>query len=713
MKRTQEIFLYILRHALSSEKEMPLIEITDAEWRQIFRIADIHRVFPMIFEISWKNTDLKKRKTGYYEKARKKAVDLTCDQGMMTAEFLKLYKYLGRKGLSPVVMKGIICRRLYPNPEQRSSSDEDLLIPKERFAEYHQAFLDYGLHVVNEDIDINETHEVSYCNSRIYIELHKNPFPESSQAYGSLNHYFEDSENRKISEKIYGVPVWTMEYTDHLFYQICHAYKHFLYSGIGIRLISDIVLYSIVYHSKIDWDLICSRSREIQAFDFVRALYRIGEKYLFPDTFPPQLNALWETEKADESALLEDILDGGIFGTSSEDRLHAANITLNTTAANKSGKKSNAVLNSLFPSFSYMKSRYPYLARFPVLLPAAWLHRIFSYVFRRDRNNMYEAVRIGNERVQLMHKYRMLEEEKDKGHVSWLKKIYKKSYKSAAAPVFSVLFRMISWLEYHILNCIWFLKGSRSPDDEEIKLVKDNVTFFVKSFERQKLVKELCKNISHMYPGVNIIIADDSRKPLEVNLANVKVIQLPFNSGLSAGLAAALNEVETPYVVRMDDDELLTLRSNVHRELKYLIEHPEIDLIGFGFTTAVRCRNARNSFKDYYSQPMDDAPKPLKIPHMTVLDDNHIVLGKTANIYIAKTDVIKKIGYDPNIKVIDHHEFFWRAAGIMVSAGALDTVIFHRHNPYDRHYNSYRSDYKDDLEYIRKKRKQIIMEGKK
>jgi len=128
-------------------------------------------------------------------------------------------------------------------------------------------------------------------------------------------------------------------------------------------------------------------------------------------------------------------------------------------------------------------------------------------------------------------------------------------------------------MEYHILNLIWRIKGYRYPDKEEQELVKENVTFVFKSFERQGLAKGLIRNISKIYPGVSIIVADDSRIPLEVNLPNVRVIHLPFNSGLSAGLQAALEEVRTPYVMRMDDDELLTVRSEVHRELRYLMKH--------------------------------------------------------------------------------------------------------------------------------------------
>ena len=359
-----------------------------------------------------------------------------------------------------------------------------------------------------------------------------------------------------------------------------------------------------------------------------------------------------------------------------------------------------------------MLRHYPYLKEKPCLLPIAWVQRIGSYAYdavlhRRTGHQASEAVHIGMERVHLMESYQIVK----RPERSFLKRLYQRSHTSFLAPVLSLLYQAISAAECFFLNLRWCLKGIRKPDRKDKELVRENVTFIVKSFERKKLVRGMCRNISRMYPGVSIVIADDSRKPLKIRKQNVRVITLPFNCGLGAGLYAALQEVRTPYLFRMDDDELLTRKSLIHRELKYLMKHPELDLIGFGHTTAIRLHSPEFNFREYYSSSMDDAPLPLKIPHMTKLDDNHIVLGKVANIYLARTEKIREVGFDPEIKVIDHHEFFWRAAGRLASAAALDTVVFHRHNPYDRQYNRYRSDYQEDLDYIRKKRLRTLREA--
>ncbi len=720
MNDTYENFLTVYRYALNQnagkmQLEALLDKMNTTALKQLFALADSHCVFPMVFDTIYKSSGDDKKNNVFFQKEKRKAEKLTVSQARMTAEFLKLYCFLLKRNLHPIVMKGIISRNLYPEPEQRSSSDEDLFIPEEQFPLYHQAFTDYGLHIASENVEIEKDFEISYCNDKIFIELHKKPFPPESKVYGDLNRFFANINNKKITQKIYGVEISTIEYTDHLFYQICHAYKHFLNCGIGIRLVSDLVLFSLTYKEQIDWRKITEQCRKIHAFDLCSALYRIGEKYLYPNCFPDSLKEIWHTSEADELSLLEDIIAGGLYGTSNENRLHSANLTLYAAEKEATEVRSSAVFYALFPSFSSMRIRYPYLKKYPFLLPFAWLQRIINYgkdsiLHGRSMNQVSETIRIGNERVELMKRYRILKEKEKKP--SLLKRLYQKSHSSILAPVFSPLFLFVCMIEYNILNVIWYLKGDRMPSKEDRELVRNNVTFIVKSFERQRLVKGLCKNLAKMYPGTSIIVADDSSEPLRVELPEVEVIHLPFNSGLSAGLATALSEVKTPYVMRLDDDELLTIRSNVHRELRFLEVHPELDLVGFGHTTAIRLHSPKFNFKEYYKSPMKDALRPLKIPHLTKIDDNHIVLGKVANIYLARTEKMREVGFDPNIRVIDHHEFFWRAAGIISSVIALDTVVFHRHNPYERKYHTYRSDYSLDLEYIRDKHNEMIKEAK-
>lgn len=244
-----------------------------------------------------------------------------------------------------------------------------------------------------------------------------------------------------------------------------------------------------------------------------------------------------------------------------------------------------------------------------------------------------------------------------------MKEIARKLLYGPLAPILSILFRCISNMEYWYFNRIWKKQGFSMPQQQEIDFVLENVTVIFKSFERQKMARRLYQNLQQYYPGIRVVIADDSKKALKIEGDSLTIIQLPFNSGLSYGLNKALEQVETPYVMRMDDDELLTVRTMLEDQIKFLERHPEIDLVGFCTLTAIRCQNPDVAVSDFTRFSMKDAPKPLRIPHMTQIDGNHFVMGKVPNLFVARTEKVRSIGWDNNIRMMDHQDFFWRAAG--------------------------------------------------
>lgn len=274
-------------------------------------------------------------------------------------------------------------------------------------------------------------------------------------------------------------------------------------------------------------------------------------------------------------------------------------------------------------------------------------------------------------------------------------------------------FKCISFIEYFMFDLYLKFKGFKKPDNEEIEFVCKNITIIYKSFERQKMAKRLYKNIQKYYPDIQVIIVDDSKKPLKIKGNNLEVLQLPFNSGLSYGLNCALEKVKTPYVLRLDDDELLTRKTMLGQQLNFLEEHEEIDLVGFCTLTAIRCKNPVKICNDYIKFTMELAPKPLKIPHLTKIDETHIVMGKVPNIILVQTDKLREVGWDNNIRMLDHNDFFWRAAGNIVTVLALETVVFHYHNPFDKYYQKFREDVMEDSKYIYLKNVIRINECKK
>lgn len=269
--------------------------------------------------------------------------------------------------------------------------------------------------------------------------------------------------------------------------------------------------------------------------------------------------------------------------------------------------------------------------------------------------------------------------------------------------VLSPLSKGLMELQRHFFQLKWKLQKAPMPTLEDIALMQENVTFIYKSFQRQRLARELYFNIQKYYPGVQVIVADDSEKPLRIKGDHIQIIQLPFNSGISYGINCALEQVKTPYVIRMDDDRLITPFTNFHGQLRFLMEHPEVDLAAVSYISLPRCPTLAQAAAPYYAQRMENAPLPLKIPHMTWLDANHVVLAKPPNVFVAHTEAIRRVGYDNNIRMIDHNEFFFRAAGVLVSVLDPNAYTLHRHDMFDNGYKKFRNDTLGDALYIRQK----------
>ena len=406
--------LEALKCFLEGEKVQWESGISGEEWGELFDLAIQHQILPMVYEAVYACPAFGSMPDNQKDYIKHRMIQQVMVQGRKTAEFLALYSRLLEKSLTPIVVKGIICREMYREPDYRASGDEDVLIPPEQFTLCDQVFRENAMDYLEPEKDPEKEGEVPYYKKGglLHIELHKELFPAQSEAYGELNEMFRNVFQRKIQTEIQGIPVYTMGHTDHLLYLILHAFKHFLHSGFGIRQVCDIVIYANIYGSEIDWEYLYQACQKIRGENFTAALFHIGEKYLNFDKEQAHYPAVWQEEEADGEALLDDLLQGGVFGDSSLSRKHSSNMTLAAVTDEKKGKKAKASLaSSLFPDKEYMAGKYTYLEKYPFLLPAAWGSRILNYMKETrgtKNNNAKESIEIGNQRIELLKKYKII-----------------------------------------------------------------------------------------------------------------------------------------------------------------------------------------------------------------------------------------------------------------------------------------------------------------
>lgn len=409
IQETDKRILDALRCAISGTTVTWGEDLGEAEWEALYRAAAKHNILPLVADA------LPCELPEHYAKRIKQEI---LGQAERTAELCVMLEDLYSRGLRPLVIKGAICRSLYPQPEHRPSTDEDLMVEPAAFLQLHSALLDYGLELVKPGADLRASFEVSYRDPerRLYVEVHKALFTRDLPYLNRMNASFRTAYARTETQIVGGIPVQTLGVNDHLLYLILHALKHFLLSGVGIRQVCDIALYSVQNRGRISWGGLRRELSELGALDFARALFGIADRYLVPDEHLAEDLAGWEIAAIDWEPMLEDIMEGGLYGTSTKSRAHSASMTLNaTTKQHSDGKK--ALMHAVFQPLSSMQARYRYLEKAPFLLPVAWMQRLLRYgreLRRGDRrtNSPLDSIRVGSERIRLLKQYRIIDDKK-------------------------------------------------------------------------------------------------------------------------------------------------------------------------------------------------------------------------------------------------------------------------------------------------------------
>ena len=412
MDRIHSLFMEAVGTALKRQQVGWDEEVSLEELSQVLALAREHHVLPLVFETVHSCPAASQLDLKTFRELQKATALSVMTQAAKSEEFLQLYTFLRERDLTPLVVKGLICRQLYPCPDYRHSGDEDVLCGKEAFQACHQALVAWGMKPSQSSMD---SYEVSYRkeDSALHIELHKTLFATNSKVLSEYNHLFEHSLTHPVEVLVAGVPVATLEWSEHLLYLLLHAFKHFLHSGFGIRQVCDIVLFANAYGQQINWPWLQDRCRELRAEKFAAAIFRIGKEHLGFSPRQAHYPQGWEALSVDAQPLLEDLLQGGIYGSADRSRVHSSNMTLNAVASSKKGKAARkSILRTIFPDASNLEGRFPWLGRRPWLLPVAWCCRIFVYTretISSPAGSAAEVIRTGSRRVELLRHYDIID----------------------------------------------------------------------------------------------------------------------------------------------------------------------------------------------------------------------------------------------------------------------------------------------------------------
>uniref|UniRef100_A0A9J8A671 Beta-1,4 N-acetylgalactosaminyltransferase n=1 Tax=Cyprinus carpio carpio TaxID=630221 RepID=A0A9J8A671_CYPCA len=221
------------------------------------------------------------------------------------------------------------------------------------------------------------------------------------------------------------------------------------------------------------------------------------------------------------------------------------------------------------------------------------------------------------------------------------------------------------------------LYNTGSDADKEYN-ISALVTIATKTFLRYDKLQDLINSIRQYYPTVTIVIADDSEHPKTVSGPYIEHYIMPFGKGWFAGRNLAVSQVTTKYVLWVDDDFIFTANTKLEK-LVDVLEKTTLDLVGgavreaTGYTATYRqtisieageedgdCLHMRRGFHHIIQG----------FPHCVVTDG-------VINFFLARTDKVQQVGFDPRLARVAHLEFFIDGLGSLHVGSCDDVIVNH------------------------------------
>lgn len=260
-------------------------------------------------------------------------------------------------------LKGYYVRHLYPKTEMRYLSDFDLLVDSAKIEKTREIMLSNGYKKEKYD-----EHHDCYINpvNGCSVELHKVLIVGKLQQYFGVG--FERAKKKDNSDYIY-----ELSKEDEYIFILGHMCYHFAHTGVGVRSIIDVRMFLDKYEEKLDREYIDIELKKCGLFKLAKQIEKLSRVWFLNE----ESDCL--TEKFGKY-----ILESGLLGNSE----NLKNIEIaKKYDKNASKAKSKALFRIIFPVMTDMKFLYPYLKKYPFLVPVAFVDRWFRVLFE-DRNRL-------------------------------------------------------------------------------------------------------------------------------------------------------------------------------------------------------------------------------------------------------------------------------------------------------------------------------------
>ena len=367
---SRDYFIYLLRCHLSGENPQGA---PNANWTEIYSLAEKHSVTAIV------SSEIKKlapsfRPEGKLLSAFNQKLGYTVRNYEIKMQAItKFVSVLTAAEIPHLIVKGAVLRYLYPVPELRTSGDTDAVVSPENYQKAMDALVENGFVITKKYYNV-----ANMLYNGEEFELHTELESVNVQSKICFSDFFGNiSEGEGFTYKL--KPFY------HLLYVITHIAKHLKTGGAGIRMIMDIDVFFRNYPDTDIEKLLCE-CENLGLKQTALVLIALSKKW-----FSTPVSVPYTFEDSSEarlySVLSDIILTGGVFGFENGG-VGMVNLRNEMSKSGKRGTGASvkAFFKWVFPGVSYLKERFYYCHKHPVLAPIAWLQRLFEAVFGHSKH---------------------------------------------------------------------------------------------------------------------------------------------------------------------------------------------------------------------------------------------------------------------------------------------------------------------------------------
>uniref|UniRef100_A0A8C4CCY5 Glycosyltransferase 2-like domain-containing protein n=1 Tax=Denticeps clupeoides TaxID=299321 RepID=A0A8C4CCY5_9TELE len=225
--------------------------------------------------------------------------------------------------------------------------------------------------------------------------------------------------------------------------------------------------------------------------------------------------------------------------------------------------------------------------------------------------------------------------------------------------------------------------------------INSQVTITTKTFLRYKELRALIKSIRRRYPDMKIIIADDNFDTEKVEGPSIEQYFMPPSQGWFAGRNLAVSQVTTKYFLWVDDDYEFLDQTNIEKFVEIMEAVPDLDVVIDGGRFYFTLEYEEGDEEEGGCLSRNQGGKYHNIPGF----DHCFLTDGVVNFFLARTDSVRKVGFDPQLRRVAHSEFFMDGLGKLMVASCNGFAVGHQTRQKNAKYDGFRHPGQTDTEF--------------